>query len=198
MGMCASQGRLLTLTALKSDCELQVQKIVNDKETLARQQEALMLEYSDKTSNRKLLLKNNNNNTIDYIDLTYANLTGAGYTIECDASIQDKIKNSKGVGEVNNFMQYALINGLATLKKDGKEVSVAGESMFRETYYDEDDAEAKAKYDYEMKKVQIKESRLDVTLEQIETRHKAYETEISSVQEVIKKNIEGSFNAFQS
>ena len=61
--MCASQARLLTITAKKSDLELQAQKINNDRETLARQEEALMLEYTDATGNRKLQLRVLDNNT---------------------------------------------------------------------------------------------------------------------------------------
>ena len=72
----------------------------------------------------------------------------------------------------------------------------AGDSVFRESYDDSDDAEAKAKYDLEMAKIQRKDKRLELTLDQIETEHKAAETELESVQKVINNNIEKSFNAF--
>ena len=49
MGLAASQGRLLLLTARKSDLELQAQSITQQRLLLAIQQETTAEEYPDKT-----------------------------------------------------------------------------------------------------------------------------------------------------
>lgn len=219
MGMCASQARLLTITSKKSDLELQAQKINNDRETLARQEEALMIEYSNKTGNRELKVKDGDS----YVQLTSKGLFSMAtqYKVYFNGNVYDdgeklnKALEKAGLGsgddstggEDNNGLQYALLNGLATLKrydeskKDEKsegweDVSVAGDPTFRESYYSDDDAKAKAEYDLEMGKIQRKDKRLELNLDQIETEHKAAETEMESVQKVINNNIEKSFNAF--
>ena len=52
MGLAASQGRLLLLTARKSDLELQAQSITQQRLLLAIQQETIAEEYADKTNNQ--------------------------------------------------------------------------------------------------------------------------------------------------
>ena len=52
MGLAASQGRLLLLTARKSDLELQAQNITQQRLLLAMQQETIAEEYADKTNNQ--------------------------------------------------------------------------------------------------------------------------------------------------
>lgn len=211
MGMCASQGRLLTLVSLKSDCELQAQKINNDREALARAEEKLMTEYTDKINNKRLTVKVEGND----VNLTPANLIKANYGIiykgkECltEKEIKEAFNNNSKlgeVGEVKNALQFAILNGDAMLikldgsgkkAKDAKEEGYSAISAVSEQYYEDDDAAAKSTYDLEMKKVQQKDKKLELQLEQIETRHKTYETEIQSVQQVISKNIEGSYKTF--
>ncbi len=209
MGMCASQARLLTLTSLKSDCELQAQKINNDREALARTQEKLMTKYTDKINNKKLTVRvTNNDGVVNYDNLTAENLFKAGYTVVIDGkeykkadALDSKYKKST-VGEVNNALQAGIINGDIILKKKNsatgimEEVSYSAESAIVEDYYDADDAAAKAEYDAEMSKTQRKDKSLELQLEQIETKHKALETEIASIQKVITSNIENTYNTF--
>ena len=190
--------------------ELQAQKINNDRETLSRNEEKLMTEYSDKINNKALTIKkvsdsSNSDSTseAEYVNLTAEEVYNAGYKLQVDgktydkaSELPDKYKNAKGEGEDHNILQYGIMNGTVKLIKNGKETSYAAESNIKEDYDSSDDTAAKTKYDAEMKKVQRKDKALELQLDQIETRHKAYETEIESVQKVINNNIENSFNAF--
>ena len=52
MGLAASQGRLLLLTARKSNLELQAQVISQERALLSMQQETIAYDYSQKTNNQ--------------------------------------------------------------------------------------------------------------------------------------------------
>ncbi len=71
-----------------------------------------------------------------------------------------------------------------------------GSQNFSDEYYTEDDALAEAQYQSRMQRIQSKDKVLDNELKQIETLHKACETEIDSVKSVIDKNVEKSFKIF--
>ena len=72
MGMSASQGRLLFLTARKSDIELQEQVLSNRKIALARDSEKVYQDYNDALKQKRL--KFSNNAGYNYIDVSYSNL----------------------------------------------------------------------------------------------------------------------------
>lgn len=63
---------------------------------------------------------------------------------------------------------------------------------------DSEVARAKAEYEATMDEISVKESKLDVKLEQIDTEHNATKTEVDSVQKVIDKNIERTFKVFDA
>ncbi len=75
-------------------------------------------------------------------------------------------------------------------------ISPAGQSEYNLVYYTDDDAGAKAKYDQALSRVQRLDKQLEIKLNQVETQHKAIETEVESVDKVISNNIEGSFKYF--
>lgn len=62
MGLAASQGRLLLLTARKSDLELQAQQISQDRLLLSIQQESIATEYAEKTNNQIYQIQLDDNN----------------------------------------------------------------------------------------------------------------------------------------
>ncbi|MCD8024554.1 MAG: hypothetical protein LUE64_03370 [Candidatus Gastranaerophilales bacterium] len=64
------------------------------------------------------------------------------------------------------------------------------------TYDTTDDAAAKATYDKRITAAEAKDASLELRLDQLETSHNAIETEMDSVQNVIDKNIESSFETF--
>ena len=54
MGLSASQGRMLLLTARKSDLEYRAQQISQKRLVLAQQLEEIAVDYEDATSNRQM------------------------------------------------------------------------------------------------------------------------------------------------
>lgn len=62
----------------------------------------------------------------------------------------------------------------------------------------EDMARAEADYETTMAQIQAKDKRFDVQLTEINTEHKAIETEVDSVKKVIDKNIDRTFKTFNA
>ena len=86
MGLSASQGRLLLLTARRSDLEYRAQQISQKRLILSQQLEEISLEYENATSNRQMKInlfgtdKDENGNTINRtMNLTYAALVSGVY-----------------------------------------------------------------------------------------------------------------------
>ena len=70
------------------------------------------------------------------------------------------------------------------------------ETLISEVLDKTDDAAAQADYDEKQSLFQNKDKTLEMILKQLESEHKALETEIDSVQKVIQNNVEGSFTTF--
>lgn len=219
MGLAASQGRLLLLTARKSDLELQAQQISQDRLLLSIQQETIANEYAEKTNNQIYQIQLDDNNGYQPLSIAALNSffnsgnersSGGRYRIYDTRSgkivPESKIKEYDGNSDTpDSALQRNLVNGywLIQTLDDGEggtndyvTMSIAGESSFRQTYYTEDDGAAKAKYDAAMARVQRLDKQLELKLNQVETQHKAVETEIESVDKIISNNIEGSFKYF--
>ena len=60
----------------------------------------------------------------------------------------------------------------------------------------EDDAVAESEYEAKMAVIKAQDQMLDMEIKQIETQHKAVETEMDSVKDIINKNIEKTFKVF--
>ncbi len=81
MGLAASQGRLLLLTARRSDLEFRGQQISQRRMQLMKDLESVSAEYTRKTGNRQLKLSVVNQgetNQMTTVNLTYDNLVNLG------------------------------------------------------------------------------------------------------------------------
>ena len=114
----------------------------------------------------------------------------------------------------NSFFQSALRNGSFYLyqatnqqeveQKDGSKVTTcdyecvswSGLSSINDAYDTSDDAAAEADYEAKSLVLSNQDKMLDLELQQIETQHKAIETEYDSVKKVIENNIKVSFKIF--
>ncbi|MBQ7287338.1 MAG: hypothetical protein IJW73_06220 [Candidatus Gastranaerophilales bacterium] len=82
MGLSASQGRLLLLTARRSDLEYRAQQISQKRLVLSQQLEEISLEYENATSNRQMKIdlflndgtEDSKTKTQRQCNLTYADL----------------------------------------------------------------------------------------------------------------------------
>ncbi len=66
----------------------------------------------------------------------------------------------------------------------------------RRTWDRADDAAAKAKYDKRMNTAEKKDAMFEMRLEQLDTQHKAIETEMESVQKLVDDSVENTFKTF--
>lgn len=102
------------------------------------------------------------------------------------------------------YFQEALRNGALSLVKlsntdgEGKMETKSWSSLsfIRDNYNTVDDAQAEAEYEAQSMLLSNQDKALDLELKQIETQHKAVETEYDSVKKVIEKNIETSYKIF--
>lgn len=114
---------------------------------------------------------------------------------------------SENVTEVD-FLQNNLLDGNFYLthdnfrkdKGDGTyewEKKTIEQCDYTTKIYDkEDDAAAKAKYEARMRKAEKQDAAFEMRLNQLETEHRALETEMDSLQKVIDDNVEGSYKTF--
>ncbi len=229
MGLAASQGRLLLLTARKSDLELQAQCITQQRLLLATQQETIAEEYADATNNQLYQVRLPGSS--EYTPLTVYSLNelyyGTDATSEAD---RQKARNTFKTGKSAAYriwdkgkqeyidpaklkddagdtpdtrMQQNLLSGAWVIRTPDEnsstgfsDVMIGADSSYKQSYYTADDNAAKAKYDSAMARVQRLDKQLELKLNQVETQHKAVETEVESVDKVISNNIESSFKYF--
>lgn len=112
-----------------------------------------------------------------------------------------EVLTAPGVTNVSLFQNALRNGGLFIQKLDAddqqfKSYTWQGSDNIQDKLYTEDDDEAQSKYETESLKIQNQDKILDLELKQIETQHKAIETEYDSVKKVIDKNIEISYKIF--
>lgn len=97
MGMAASQARLLTLTARKSDLEFRAQQITNSEMILAMQTEVAAKEYSNAMSNTKYQVNtytSDSDKQTVWADMTAEQLFGVmGYGMRSDNGEKITLQN---------------------------------------------------------------------------------------------------------
>ncbi len=234
MGLAASQGRLLLLTARKSNLELQAQTISQERSLLSMQQETIAYDYSQKTNNQIYMISTTGSEkTGERVPLSVKALraryngtdesgkaltkdrvrivdTRTGKTVDLDKLQRSDASSTTPDGPLQRNLQmgiYVIKTQDLKTADDGTAaegeyedtwttISPAGQSEYNLVYYTDDDAGAKAKYDQALARVQRLDKQLEIKLNQVETQHKAIETEVESVDKVISNNIEGSFKYF--
>lgn len=136
-----------------------------------------------------VLSKNSNNQTI----ATYTATNGATQTFP--VQVLSDLSNAYA-------FQNSLRNGglyLQQLNPDSgkfESKSLGAIKEIQDQLDTEDDPKAQADYETKSLTIQNQDKLLDLELKQIETQHKAVETEYDSVKKVIDKNIEVSYKIF--
>ena len=123
----------------------------------------------------------------------------ARYNAIADADEKGKFTEIPGYGNAIGTLSFLemLNNGSLEIRDaSGNKVSLSANTGFVEAYYTDDDTEAEAEYKRETAAIQVKEKRLQMELQQVESQQKACETEMESVKKVIEKNIEKTFKVF--
>lgn len=235
MGMSASQGRFLMLTAQKSNNEFQAQSITFQRMMLADNVERWTDEYNESLANKTLLFgqANNDATSMNYnARLTYADIVRdrdeGGMSMSLVSATSNKIvvpdlPDPLPEGKTrDDYFICPDVNDTDFLEKNLREGNFlfVGYDMNNIAYFDEsewdpmlysdskmagyisdvydktDDAEAQSLYDKRIAQFQRSDKLLECELKRLETEHNALETEIESVQKVIKDNVEASFKTF--
>ncbi len=235
MGMSASQGRFLMLTAQKSNNEFQAQSITFQRMMLADNVERWTNEYNESLANKTLLFgqANNDATSMNYnARLTYADIVRdrdeGGMSMSLVSATSNKIvvpdlPDPLPEGKTrDDYFICPDVNDNDFLEKNLREGNFlfVGYDMNNIAYFDEsewdpmlysdskmagyisdvydktDDAEAQSLYDKRIAQFQRSDKLLECELKRLETEHNALETEIESVQKVIKTNVESSFKTF--
>ena len=142
--------------------------------------------------------------TIELTKKQYEHLNGAGNGAGyADAAWRNSgYCSSEVISYGNSFNELGLLEALnnGTLRivseATGEVISLSANNGFTEAYYTDDDADAEAEYKRATAAIQVKEKRLQMELQQVESQQKACETEMESVKKVIEKNIEKTFKVF--
>ncbi|MEI7474606.1 MAG: hypothetical protein WCK67_07480 [bacterium] len=193
MGLAASQGRMLTLTSRKSDLEYRAQIISNRRIMLSMQTSELSRQYSEALNNRIMKVKTDGQE----LPLSVANLTLVNMkAVYADGSaVPDKT--------ASNVLEEGLRNGVISMQYINKpadaetnNVDWKTSTLINDNLNTADDAAANGKYEYLSAQLQAQDKQMELELKNVETMHKAVETETESVKKVVDKNIEMTFKAF--
>ena len=207
MGMSASQARLLAITSRMNDIEFKSQQVANTKIRLADESEAVAKAYNTALGKRKYTVTSYNQaghvGQAVKIDLSYENLTKAGYKLinRADNSVftvtgSNKKPDAATVYEMIESGQFYLVASDVTSKYEEAEVSVASEVGLADEQDNSDFAKAEAQYTADTAKIKKKEQILDNEMKALDTEHSALKTEMDSVKSLIKDNVDKSFNLF--
>lgn len=224
MGMSASQARFLMLTAQKNNNEFQAQRICFERLSLSQQTEQATVEYNDKINARMLLFQGHDENgkIESEIQLTYAHITeqppnGLGMKLvsaiggkEVVAKYPDGItEEEKGNYFVDpellnaNLLEKNLREGNYIIRKPSSETedgyenySIDASPFIVDAYRKMDFPQAEGEYNVKKEQFHNADKKLELKLKQLESEHKAIETEMESVKKVVDKNVETTFKTF--
>lgn len=105
---------------------------------------------------------------------------------------------------INNAELFLCKMEMANNTVNGEKVNifaqtgVAEDPDITETYSEELVNEARVEYEHRIKELDIKETKLDLTLSQIDQQHNALKTEYDSVKQIVSKSVERSFKTFDA
>ena len=181
MGLCASQARLLMLTARKSDLEYRRMQITNAKQLLAMEQEEIAMERSEKLSNMQFtnMYSGEALNATGLLDYIQGQFSGAEFRIDeklfekMYGSTFDSTRDYNNDGTVDNkdmavFLdqlteaelyeayEMGIVSVVDTTNNDAL-ISLTTENGIKEKRYEDDDALSEARYTEAMAKVKRKE-----------------------------------------
>jgi hypothetical protein len=212
MGLAASQTRFLTLTARQHDLEYRAQQISNSRLQLSSRLEQIATEYTNALSDRNLFTSNIPPSK--YQQVTTSNLSSAGYQVfvvgkdllfddytpaagEIKKSIEDGLRDGTYVllKQSNPFSQ-APITDPAGLTGNYDTVDWRQMSEVYDDLFTANDGKAQDEYDRQMTQVQQRDKTLTLQMQQIETEHKAIESEMEAVKKVIQQSTEMAFKTF--
>ncbi|MDD3149442.1 MAG: hypothetical protein PHV68_01285, partial [Candidatus Gastranaerophilales bacterium] len=179
--------------------------------------ESISSEYTAKISDTNLYVQNGNGDgTASWNQLDSTSLDSAGYTIlyrdadgvlgDCDATDKEAIENGVKKGSYviykTSDCSFDADGKFDELKQEGgvdpTAVSIGSTTDIKESLDTSNDAIATAEYETQMNRVEAIDKKMELELNNVDTQHKAVQTEVEAVKKVIQKNIETSFKTFSA
>ena len=222
MGLDASQGRLLCLTARKNNLEYQIQQCTQAKMLMAQELDTEALLWSNGMNIQHLYYSSDGNGSMtkDMERLSYQLVTrspsdsGLGYKVkdtygrEVVPTLPDPMPEGSTVADYvvepycvqADYFETNLKTGNWSLQKFTSEgwvdETIEGSVFIYQGVDSGDYAVAAAEYDAKVEKIHKREKQLDMNIQQLAGEQKAIESEIDSVKKVIDKNIDETFKTF--
>jgi len=217
MGLAASQARLLSLAMRQNDNELRGQKINNRRLALSSKMDAIATAYSKGMSNTRLIIRQDstsdtmvafNKKSLELLGLCVINnSTHKELTIITEGDDKGKYKYNGKVLDDTDLAKLIETDQVSIATKADTDTAGTVHNNIIDWRSDEssrvgqeldesDDKAVAAQYEAESTKVQTADKRLEMELKDLDTQHKAIETEVDAVKKVIDKNIQGSFKTF--
>ena len=220
MGLAGSQTRFLTLTARQHDLEYRSQQICNVRLQLSTQLEQIATDYTKSQSDRNLFTSNIAPSQYQQISTT--NLSSAGFQVlvvgknllfddytpganEVKKSIEDGLRDGTYVllKQANPFSQSTITNpgnsgGFTGLTGSYEATDWRQVAEIYDDLFTANDGKAQDEYDRKVSEIQQKDKTLTLQMSQIDTEHKAIESEMEAVKKVIQQSTEQSFKTFMA
>ncbi len=225
MGLSSSQARLLNLTSRMHQIEYKAAKLEAEKLQMANESNRVYEEYLealDKTKIQRKVLTTDG--SITYKDMAnYDEFTKAGYALVHNGVIYDgatntwaQLKTALGIQVENNFettITNIINSGEVTIvTKNPKtnafptgindenfvtyETSVATNTGLQEVSDESLLKKAEAKYEADMKKIDMKDRKYDSDLAALEAERNAISQEMDTLKTVAKDNVDRTFKLF--
>ena len=212
MGLSSSQARLLNLTSRMHQIEYKAAKLEAEKLQMANESSRVYedyLEALEKTKIQKKILTTDG--SITYTDIsTIADLTSAGFklkhksgTICNDLAAVKTALGADGPGgsfvDNSTTITNLILSGefvLVDTNHDNAETSVATNTSLREVTDESNLRKAEAKYEADMKKIDMKDRKYDSDLAALDAERNAIKQEMETLKTVAKENVERTFKLF--
>ena len=224
MGLSSSQARLLNLTARMHQIEYKAARLEAMKLQMANESTRVYEDYLDAMDKTKIQIKTlNTDGSITYKDLSnYGDFTGAGYAIDykgtvygtgewedlctaaglsadvSDGSFETKITNLINSGDAT----IVIAKPDGTFAADGDddfdlwETSVSTNTGLQEVTDEVNLRKAEAKYEADMKRIDLKDRKYDTDLAALDAERNAIKQEMDTLKTVAKDNVERTFKLF--
>lgn len=225
MGLSSSQARLLNLTSRMHQIEYKAAKLEAEKLQMANESNRVYEDYLEALDKTKIQYKVlTTDGSITYKDMAnYDEFTKAGFALVHDGKIYDgatntweQLKTALGIIVENNFettITNIINSGEVTIVgKNPKtnafpvdvddenfttyETSVATNTNLQEVSDESVLKKAEAKYEADMKKIDMKDRKYDTDLAALEAERNAIKEEMETLKTVAKENVDRTFKLF--
>lgn len=222
MGLSASQGRYLCLTARKSNVEFEIQQSTQAKMLLANEIDTEAMLWSNGMNVQHLYYSKDGSGgmTQDMQRLTYQLVTGDmenggldylvkdSYGRTVVPELPDPMPEGRTVADYivepycgqADYFETNLKTGNWIIQRPTSQgwvdEMIDGSTYIYQGVDSKDYTAAAADYDLKVEKLERKEKMLDMNIQQLAAEQQAIDTELESVKKVIDKNIEETFKTF--